>query len=136
MKTPILLLLLLCACGPASKLRRAKKLQNEAIAQGATVRVDTIYKERQIEVKGPHTTLTVVRPGKDTVIFKDRIRVIYTVKNDTITERIECPDSVVQVKEAVAVNQTISCPPDKWKMVALVLGGILLAVFGFIILKR
>lgn len=133
--------LALCSCSAAWKLRRAHKMIAEAVAQGAEVRVDTVYRDHRVEVPGPSTTVTL--PGatqyltryRDTTIYQDRIKIHYSVRRDTILQRIECPDSTIVVHEAAAINQQIICPPagNLWKYVALTLAAVLIL---FLIFKR
>lgn len=121
--------LLLCSsCGASWKLRRADKLINQAINSGAQIKRDTVYKDKIVNVPGPHTTVTT--PGidrivkRDTTIYQDRIKIRELFRHDTLRIFVECPDSVMHVKEAVAVTEQIICPPRSnfWKYIALALG--------------
>jgi len=124
------------SCSTGHKLRKAQKLINEAKAEGAKVRVDTVFKDREKLIKGESITNTIVKT-KDTTIYvvKDRIKIKEVFRHDTIFQFIQCPDSVVKSKEAIAVNETIECPPvsNFWKIVAITT----LVIFaGFVWINR
>jgi hypothetical protein len=98
-------------CSPESKLRRARRLINEAEAAGITWRVDTVFKEIPIIIPRVETdTLVQTLNFRDTVfLVKDRL--ITKVKVNPITKTVyissKC-DSVVIIKRVpVEVNRSI-----------------------------
>lgn len=139
---PLLFLcvIMLVGCGPAWQLRRAEKLKKLAIAEGAIVKTDTIFKDRMVKIKGDSTTVIVHHYGtilKDTTIYQDKIKIQYQLHHDTLWEKIQCPDSIIRWRERTAVNEQIICPPPNnfWKYVALTLGVIVVIGMGFLFLK-
>jgi len=117
----LILILLFAGCNASQKLRKAERLIAEAEAMGAKVKTDTVYINKEVKIKGDSTDIEIVF-GRDTTIFKDRIKVVTRFKHDTIYQSILCPDSIVYFKNAVAINRTIVCPPNKnnfWKGFAI-----------------
>lgn len=133
----ICLLLSGCADKITRKLRKADKLMKEAIALGAKVNEDTVYIDRTIVTPARVTTVTI--PGlstlRDTTIIKyqDRIKIQWTIRRDTLYERIECPQDTIKTKTPVSITKTINCPdpPKTWRTVSFVLGGLLLIMLLF-----
>lgn len=137
--TTLFILLLLCSCGPAAKLRRAERLINEAVAAGATVKADTVYKE--IPIPGAETIVKVpvdklVTVLRDTTIYQDRIEIHYQLRRDTFRMHVKCPPDTIRVP--VTVHRSIiapPCPKDRfWKGVGFGAGGllILLIIYGLV----
>ncbi|HTJ53770.1 MAG TPA: hypothetical protein VL443_30150 [Cyclobacteriaceae bacterium] len=130
----LILSILLVSCGifkspTQRKLERANRLIKEAVADGAKVNADTIYKDRTVFIKGETVTNTITKTEKDTVDkIIDRIKIREIHHHDTIYQTIQCPDSVVKWKEKTAVNQTINCPEksDIWKTIAITLLAVLI----------
>lgn len=135
---PLLIgVVLLLSCGPAHKLRKAERLINEAIAQGAKVKTDTVYLTKVIP--GDSTVVEVpvekiVNWTRDTVIYQDRIKINWKVRHDTLRMQVECPPDTIRIP--VTVHRSIlcpDCPKDRmWKGVGMGAGGllILLIIWG------
>lgn len=115
------------------KLRKADRLIEQAIALGAVVKRDTIYKE--IIIPGDSTTLVLAGLDRvrDTIIYKDRIKLHIQQNHDTLRVNVDCPPDTVRVP--VIVKQDIKCPPldHTWRTIALVLIGVL--IVGAIFMK-
>lgn len=114
----------LMSCGPAAKIRRAERILAKAELQGAKWRIDTIY--NTIEVPVPeikHDTL--FKMTTDTVkIFKDRLRMKYYMKHDTVYLEGECLPDTIKVTVPVEVTKTLQAkqgtPWWVWVLVACV----------------
>jgi hypothetical protein len=132
----VLTLFVLSACGPAAKLRRAQRLENEAIAAGAKVRVDTVF----TDVFHPGEKTTVYLPGaeriRDTTVYQDKIKIQYIHHHDTVKVHVECPPDTIRVP--ITVHKSIicpDCPKDRFfKGVGYGAGGllILLIILGLV----
>ena len=132
----LIVLLLLSACGPAHKLRKAERLMNEAIAQGAKVKTDTVYLTKVIE--GPKTTEFIPidrlrKEYRDTTIYQDRIKLHYVTLHDTLRLTVDCPTDTIRVP--VTVHKSIicpDCPKDRmWRGVGFGAGGLLILLILF-----
>lgn len=141
MKTQILILVVvfLVSCGPASKLKRAKKLIAKAESQGAIWTSDTVYKAVEIPVPEIRIdtlikqvnfsdTITIV---KDKVVTK--IRVDSALK--TIYVRTEAKPDTIRIKIPVRVENTIEA--KSWlKWFHLIGIGFALGIVAVILLRR
>lgn len=136
----LIILLGLFACGPAHDLKKADRLIKRAIAHGAIIKADTVFVDKEIQIPGEKTTITI--PGitrlRDTTIYQDRIKIHYQLRHDTLKEFIECPDTVFIVKEALAVNNQIICPPkdNRWKWIAISLFALIVVAITINSLKQ
>jgi hypothetical protein len=120
------------------KLRRADKLIKQAEALGVKRKVDTVYTEKAVFIPGKSTTFyQPIHHYHDTtyIQFKDRIKVVNTLKHDTLFQNIECPDTVIRWKEKTAINEVINCPPQNhlWRTICIVLACVLVV---FILVRR
>jgi len=123
----------LTACGPAAKLRRAKRLIAQAEAQGATWSVDTVFAITTVPIKSvEHDTVVYNVPGDTIVIIRDKLRVKLKVMRDSIYVKGECLPDTIKVIVPVQVNKTIECPRGiRWW--EAVLGVLLAFVLGYAI---
>lgn len=131
MKLLLLSLLLLVGCKASYYCKKCK--------EKGIVKIDTVYQEKTVIKPGDTTTIYVPQWSKvrDTTIFKDRIKVHYTVVHDTLRTQIECPSDTIKIKVPVTVTETISCPPTPttWRTVAFVLIGLLALLVAFVARK-
>lgn len=133
--------LLLClSCGPAHKLRKAERLMNQAIAQGAKVKIDTVTVEKivpgeKVEVRVPVDRLV----RHDTTIIQDRVKIHFSTVHDTVRLAVDCPPDTIRVP--VTIHKSIICPEVKdrfwkgfgWGACAVL---ILAILYGFVRLVR
>lgn len=135
----VITILILFGCGVSAKLKHAQKLIKEAEASGAVIKHDTTYVDKLIPIKGQSTIVTQTLKGKDTTIYvyQDKIKVKEVFKHNTLKIYVQCPDSVLHEKEAIANNETINCPPESnfWKSFAIGVSLLLLAVV-YMLIKR
>lgn len=102
-------LLLLASCGPAHKLRKAERLMNQAIAQGAKVKIDTVTIEKivpgeKVEVRVPVDRIV----HHDTTIVQDRVKIHFQTVRDTVRVSVDCPPDTIRVP--VTIHKSIICP--------------------------
>jgi len=134
--------MILLSCTPNYLLRRSEHLKQKAIAHGAVMKSDTVFKTVEIPVPGEKTTITIpLHHYHDTTIVKyqDRIMIEQIYKRDTVHEYITCPDSIIRYKSVYSVKEVIKAPPPNhwWRNAALITWVIILA-FGvaLYLLKR
>lgn len=126
---------ILAGCGPSYHLKRAKYHQARAIAKGAVVTVDTVYKEIKVLVPSVKVD-TVFHDVHDTVtIEKERIRIRYVkLPGDSVYIEGECKADTVKVEVPCPQNVTISAPEPVikwwWLIVAVLLGGAVVRIWG------
>lgn len=117
----LLLVFILASCGPASKLRRAQKLIDQAVVAGATVKTDTVFITKTVIVPETHfdTVLTRVNFTDTLVVEKDKA--VTKVKINTVTREVfvstKCPEVTKVVKVPVQVLKTISAGYTKWRVI-------------------
>ena len=135
----ISLCLLLAGCSVnqkiTRKLRKADKLIKEAIALGAEIKPDTVFKE--VVVQGPKTTVEVPVErivNHDTTIYQDRVRIQFKTIRDTLRLTVECPSDTIRVP--VTVTKSIVCPdpPKTWRTIGIV--SLLLLILCIVLLAR
>lgn len=98
-------------CSPSDKLRRAKRLIDEAVAAGAKWKSDTVFQEVRVVV--PEIKFdTVVRrvDFRDTIIVTKE-KAVTRVKINTVTRDVfvetKCPEKIVIKKVSHTVNREI-----------------------------
>ena len=128
----IIILVLLTSCGPTAKLRRAEKLIKKAEAQGATWRVDTIYKEIAVPIESVRLdTLFKDVPGDTVTLIKDRLKVVYVrLPGDSVYIEGECEADTVYQKVATVVNREIEVKSGLPWWIWVIIG-----VMGLVILR-
>lgn len=135
----LVILLLLCSCGPASKLRRAERLIKAAMADGAKVKTDTVY--RDIKFTAPEisfeTTLlspnwndTLYITGKDSIQVKIKRTPATKSEPEVVYVEAKCPERDVTTSVPVAVNQKISAGYTLWDLIILVIFCLVVGYFG------
>ncbi len=105
----LLLLWLLCSCGANYHLKRSEHHLKKAIAKGAIISSDTIWKAVEIYVPEV-TTDTLFRSVQgDTVrIEKDRLKIKYVkLPGDSVYIEGKCETDTVKVEVPVTVTKTI-----------------------------
>lgn len=120
----IILAILLFSCGPAYHLKRAKYHERMAIAKGADIKADTVFKDRVIEIpKTKLDTMVVTTPGDTVYLTKERLRIKYVnLPGDSVFIEGECKDSVITIKQPVYINKTITAKSGLPWWVYLVFG--------------
>lgn len=126
----IILLLILCSCGAAGKLKRAERLIKEAEAKGAVWHVDTVYKEVPLYVESVRVdSVFVAQVGDTVVIEKERLKLKYVrLAGDSVYIEAECEADTVYQKVPVVVNKTIEAKVNWWKYFLIGFGACLLLV--------
>lgn len=129
------LALLLISCGPSYHLKRMKYHERMAMAKGADIEADTVYKDRFIKV--PEIKLdTMVKtiPGDTVYLTKDRLKIKYVnLPGDSVFIQGECKDSVITIKEPVYIKKTITAKSGLPWWVYLVFGISALVIVALII---
>jgi hypothetical protein len=126
-----------CASNKANrKLKRANRLIAEAVALGAEVTHDTVYKEIAVFIPQVRTdTIFKSSVGDTVVIQKERLKIKYVRlrgdsvfiegKCDSLTRIVEVPITVTkEIKTGLSVLVVV-----QWSILALIIGGVLARVF-------
>ena len=135
----ILLLLLFtgCASNKANrKLKRAEKLTEQAIALGAVITPDTLYKEIPVFIPQVRTdTIFVTTEGDTVYIQKERLRIKFVdLPGDSVFIEGKC-DSLTVIKEVpITVTKEIKTGLSvlvvvQWSILALIIGAVLARIF-------
>ena len=142
-KITLLLLLLLSSCSVNNLLKRSEKLRKLAIAKGAIVEVDTVYRIKYLppKIATIYDTITVRKLFTDTlrvttpegIKVVEKFTLVHRNHTDTVYQRyikVICPED--SIKEAMAVQTSIESPPDKGvKRWLVMLFSFLAFVLGF-----
>jgi hypothetical protein len=123
----IFIVLILCSCGPAAKLRRAEKLINKAEELGAKWKVDSVVVEIPVPIESVRVdTVERVLPGDSIVLEKERLKVIVRrIPGDTIMIWAECEADTIKVKVTKTITKTIEAKGGLkwwWLLVAAAVG--------------
>lgn len=132
----ILISVLLTSCGPTAKLRRAQRLIAKAEAQGATWKIDTVFRDRDIFVKEVKTDTVFESVQGDTVrIEKERLKIKYVnLPGEKVYIEGECEADTIRIQEIVTVNRTIKAGKGFWYYLWRGIGLSVLAVIaGYIV---
>lgn len=140
----ILLIITLTSCSDKAtrQLRRSKKLEEKAIANGAKVTADTVIKEVAITIPEVKTdTVFQSEPGDTVRIEKERLKIKYVnLPKDSVYIYGECAADTVVKRIPVAVTRKISAGYTTWQMIVLAIfclpAGWLLISFVVIPLAR
>jgi hypothetical protein len=123
----LFLLLILSSCGAGFHVKRAQVHTLKAIAKGADVKQDTVFKEIVLKVPGVKVEF-IPKPlvVNDTLYFeRDRVITKVLVKNipgktNTVYVTTDCPDARIESKVPVTVNQKITAKKGiSWQSVTL-----------------
>ena len=131
----LFILLILCSCASNKanrKLKRAERLTNEAIALGAEVRPDTVFKEIPIFIPQVRVdSIFTSRVGDTVYLEKDRLKIKYLkLPGDSVFIEGKC-DSLTIIKEVpISVTKTVTTGITiltvvQWVVLALIVGAIL-----------
>lgn len=135
----IILCILLSSCGASYNLRRAERHIAKAVAKGAEIKDDTVYKEITVIVPSSRAEQVITAPNwADTVVVtKDSITVKIlripgtTTTPETVYIQAECPEKTVTKKVPIAIKRQIKAGYTLWDMIILAL--VCLAVGYFLI---
>lgn len=134
----ILLIILLiglssCSNKATRHLRKADKHLQKAIAAGAIVNPDTVYKHVPIFIpQVVKDTVFESRQGDTVLIEKDRLKIQYVnLPGDSVWIYGESKaDTVIkEVPVTVTKNITVPVKDNKWKWIALALGALIVIIF-------
>lgn len=122
---------LLTACGPTSKMRRAEKLIARAEQQGAKWHSDTIRTVLEIPVpEVVKDTIFQPVPGDTVKIDKERLSIRYVqLPGGKVYIKGECKTDTIFKEVVTTINKEIKCPEKKswfkwWHLViAFIIGG-------------
>lgn len=131
----LFILIILCSCASNKanrKLKRAERLTNEAIALGAEVRPDTVFKEIPIFIPQVRVdSIFTSRVGDTVYLEKDRLKIKYLkLPGDSVFIEGKC-DSLTIIKEVpISVTKTVTTGITiltvvQWVVLALIVGAIL-----------
>lgn len=127
-----IVLLLLCSCSAASKLRKAEKLIKKAEEMGAKWHVDTV--KAKIPVSVPEIRVRDVHhaPIHDTVhVEKDRLKIKYVrLPGDSVFVEGKCEADTIVIQVPVTVTRTIKAQ-DGFSWWQLIILGLVAVVFGY-----
>jgi len=136
----IILLVVLTSCGAGYHLRKAEKHIQKALAKGATIKLDTLFKTVPVKVPGIKADFgpTIVHEGSTVVLTKDSIITrIKRMKGDTMFVESECPPRVVYQKVPYTVTQTIKANSGlPWWVIPLCLCIGFVSACGLLLLRR
>lgn len=129
-----IILLLLTACGPAAKLRRAEKLIKKAEELGAKWHTDSVIVEVPVPVESVRVDTTFVeKPGDTVTIEKDRLKVKYVrLPGDSVYIEGECKADTVRIKVTKTINRTIKAESKIkwwWIILGVLAGAGIVAIF-------
>lgn len=134
----LIFILLLSSCSAGWHLKRAKLHLMKAEALGANVKQDTVFKEILLKVP-PVKVAFIPKPlvVNDTMYFeRDNVITKVLVKNipgktNTVYVKTDCPETRIESKIPVAVNQNITAKKGPgWQSVLLYI--ILAFIAGFL----
>lgn len=133
----ILLSIIIASCSAASQLRRAASLTNRAILSGASVKADTIYQSKPLTIEGRAASFVLPRVIRDTIIVREsnRIKIKTVIKNDTIFQRVNCPDTTAVIKSTTSITNTITAP-RQWLSIAVAFALGIALVLAVMLLSR
>lgn len=122
---PILAAVILASCSPAAKLRRAERLIDRAIADGAKIQHDTVFTEKIVTVPERIVdTLVTVQNITDTItvtVNKVTTKVKYTPSTKTVYIKTLCPKFTKTIRVPVVVERKISAGYSLWDLIILAL---------------
>jgi hypothetical protein len=114
--------MLLMGCSAENKLRRARKLIDDAEKLGATFAADTVFKTIEIPIPSSSVDSVVkVVLWTDTIrVEKDRVKtaVVVTPEKRIVYIRSECVPDTIRIKVPVTITKSIEIiekKPTFWK---------------------
>jgi hypothetical protein len=136
----IIMMCIICSCGPEAKLRRAKKLIAQAEAEGVKWESDTVYREVKVivpEIK-LDTVIDVVNWHDTITVVKDRVttRVVVTPSTKTVYIQSKCDSVIVEKRVPYTVTREIRVG-DRWiKKAGFILFGLVIGFCAAWVLKN
>lgn len=119
----IIILMGLSSCSDKAtrQLRRAKKLEEKAIANGAKVTADTVFIDKPVYIPEVKTdTIFQSEEGDTVIIEKDRLKIKYVnMPADSVYIEGECKADTIIQRVRFAVTKKISSGHTTWDMVIL-----------------
>jgi hypothetical protein len=121
----------LTSCSAAWKVGRASKLLEEAIAQGAEVKADTVMEERRVDVHGAEAIIILPRvlleqkmeQNWDTVYFQDSAIIELIARRDFAAARVVIADSTIVLFDRIITRRVATPPPRTlWKEIVFGIG--------------
>jgi hypothetical protein len=131
MRVLVLLLFILSACGPTWHLKQSEKHRLIAIAKGAKIKADTVFRDR-IVITEKHVMDSNVqfRNLYDTVVV-EKNKVLTKIKIDTLHHNIyvhtECPSDTIKIRVPVSVNDSVNAGYTTWQLIGAGFAGLILA---------
>lgn len=119
----LLFILFYCSgCGPSYHLRRAQHHIKKAELKGAVWSRDTLFKKLNLKVPGIKVEFEprILTSGKPMIFIKDSVRTEVLIKSgkngvDTVYVDTKCPDSTIEEKVPVAINNKIEAGQTFWQ---------------------
>jgi hypothetical protein len=122
-----------CASNKANrKLKRAERLTEQAIALGADVKNDTVYRWRTVIIDSTRVdSIFTSLPGDTVYLERERLRVKYVrLKGDSVFIQGDCLPDTLKIEVPVIVNNEIKTGLGvltvvQWSILALLIGAVL-----------
>lgn len=137
----LVLLILLTSCGASYHLKQSKKHELKAIAKGAQVEADTVFKEIPVIIESVRVdSIFTAKPGDTVYLEKDRLKIKYVrLKADTFYIDGECKADTVRVEVPITVTREIKTGAGFWDIFKIVIFAVvatfLLATFYWKVVK-
>ena len=94
------------SCSPKQRLSRIIRKNPHLIDTVTRVKSDTIYLS---DINKDTITLYKI-DVRDSIIFKDKTKLKYLIKHDTVEFEVDCPDQTV-IKDSVFVDKFVKVQP-------------------------
>jgi len=136
----LIFLILLSGCSLTNqanrKLKRAERLTEQAIALGAEIKADTVYRWRTVIIDSTRVdSIFTSLPGDTIYLERERLRVKYVrLKGDSVFIQGDCLPDTLKIEVPVIVNKEIKTGLGvltvvQWSILALLIGAILARIF-------
>lgn len=130
--TFLLLMILLSGCNAGYYLKRAKRNLLIAESKGANIKADTVFKEILLKVPAVKVEFTPKPLVVNDTMFFERDRVVTKVliknipgKTNTVYVKTDCPETRIETKVPVTVNQKITAKKGigwEWLLICYIAG--------------
>lgn len=135
----VFILVLMSGCGATYHLRKSKEHELKAIALGAIVRPDTVYKEIKVLVPEIRFDTLVQKVNFKDTIFVTNDSIITKVKVDVVRHTVfvqsKAPTRTITIKQPIAVTRTIKAGKSIWELIQAFIAGVAIGVMGYALLK-